>query len=91
MKKFISSLSLIAAGLSAWAGVLTPQEALDRAMNSASDKVFARPKFDKSAIRHVATRKVDGLPAVYVFCRADAGGYLIVSAEDGSQLLLRCV
>ncbi len=28
MKKFISSLSLIAAGLSAWAGVLTPQEAL---------------------------------------------------------------
>lgn len=25
MKKFISSLSLIAAGLSAWAGVLTPQ------------------------------------------------------------------
>lgn len=88
MKKFISSLSLIAAGLSAWAGMLTPQEALDRAMNSASDKVFARPKFDKSAMRHVATRKADGLPAVYVFCRADAGGYLIVSAEDGSQPLL---
>lgn len=84
MKKFISSLSLIAAGLSAWAGVLTPQEALDRAINVASDKVFARPKFDKSAMRQVATRKADGLPAVYVFCRADAGGYLIVSAEDGS-------
>lgn len=88
MRKIISSLSLIVIGLNGLAGVLTPEDALDRAMSITSGKSFMQSKAKSSAMQHIATREAGGLPAVYVFSSAETGNYFIVSADDEVQPLL---
>lgn len=69
------------------AKVISPEQALSRlADNPASCparmlKAQARPNL-------VATRSIDGQPAVYVYGMADGHGYLVLSADDQAMPLL---
>ncbi|MDE6408987.1 MAG: Spi family protease inhibitor, partial [Muribaculaceae bacterium] len=86
-KSKISALLLLTLALPAIARELTPEEALRRASSErpsmmAKGNAKATPKLAHTAL----TPK--GAPAVYVFNNSNAGGYILLSADDVAAPLL---
>ena len=73
----------VVALLSAYGEVLTPDQALDRAIGQVSlmSTAAQRPRL-------VATRSAGNLPAVYVFAEGNGKGYLVLSADDKAEPVL---
>lgn len=71
--------------MSVRAGVLTPNQALDRVMGDvglmSTGKQRSRPHL-------VATRSIDNQPAVYVYSLNDDNGYIVLSADDEAVPML---
>ena len=86
-KSKISALLLLTLALPAIAREITPEEALRRASSErpsmmAKGNAKATPKLAHTAL----TPK--GAPAVYVFNNSNAGGYILLSADDVATPLL---
>ena len=80
--RLIAAAVVAAAGVSASADVLSPEEALGRALPQARN---AAPALVKPVLAYTA--EADELPAVYVFAKENKG-FLLVSADDAVTPLL---
>lgn len=86
MKHLLLSLSLLLA-LSGFGAVLSPEAALERAMNSADAPARVRGAKSASTPRLLHTQLAADLqPALYLFDTSDA--FLLVSANDAAPALL---
>lgn len=86
MRTTLLLTSGLLAAASAPAAPLTPEQALDRALDAALERVMpanAAPRF-----KLINTRHADGAEAVYLFSRTDAEGFVVVSADDAAPALL---
>ncbi len=77
MRKNLLILSFAVMAMAAQADVLTPEQALGRAMGSGPAKAAQLG----GAPRLVFTDAIEGQPATYVFEKAQ-GGYMLLSADD---------
>ncbi len=80
MKKLTAILLIGASTLGMYAAPLTPEQALKRALSSG--RLSARGFVSSSIQLSYTTQTTDGTPAVYIFNRPDASGYLVISAYD---------
>ncbi len=81
-------MPILMAVTGSWARTLTPEEALQR-VNSSDMPLKAMPATASSPGRLVHTARTStGMPAVYLFDRAESGGYMLVSADDIATPLL---
>lgn len=71
--------------MSVRAGVLTPNQALDRVMG---DVGLMSTGKQKSRPHLVSTRSIDNQPAVYVYSLNDDNGYIVLSADDEAVPML---
>lgn len=85
MRKFLL-LTVLAVAFGAYADTLTPDEALTRALGQTPAKQIGLNKTNSWKL--VETRSVDAQPAVYVFNRQQAPGYVVVAADDATTPLL---
>lgn len=78
---------LIAAATAAVANarVLSPDEALSRALSSPSGTRMKMPRAD---MKLSLMRSIDGEPALYVFTGPDGNGFMMLSAESNTQATL---
>lgn len=77
MRKNLLVLSFAAMAIAAQADVLTPEQALGRALAGGPAKVAQKG----GAPKLVYTDAIDGQPATYVFEQAN-GGYMLLAADD---------
>lgn len=85
-RRFMLSVLSVAITLGASAEVLTPEQALSRLEKSSQNRLPAKA-FSKPMLKHEFTA-ADGVASVYVFDRADNGGYFVLSADDSVLPLL---
>lgn len=85
-KRFVIGALLLAAGMTAWAAPLTPEEALGRLAGSRIKAAAAQGRIAPELV-HTALSET-GIPAVYVFNRPEDGGYLLLSADDEAYPVL---
>lgn len=84
-KQLLLGITLAGIGLGAWAGPITPEEALGRLSADGRLKIAAK----NGSPRLVHTAVTDkGASAVYVFNQPDNKGYLLLSADDVAIPLL---
>lgn len=74
----------LSAGIAAVAAPLTPEEALSRALDSAPRKITAK---GAGAFRLAETVESSGKAALYLYEKPQ-GGYMVLSADDCTPLLL---
>ncbi len=80
MRKYIlTAFSLATIAFTSTAKVLSPTQALDRALGSKSE--LQTLSSENTQMKLVATRSVNAEPAIYVFSTDDSG-YMLVSADD---------
>ena len=80
----LTALSLSLSGLNA--ATLTPGEALSR-LSSAKGPKKVSGRLDRMDVVHTL-RTLNGNPSAYIFADRNAGGYLVVSADDCAAPLL---
>lgn len=73
--------------LSVQANVLTPEQALSRAIGS-NAPAAADSRENGYTLRHIVTEADSQLSALYIFTPARGAGYLIVSADDAAEPIL---
>lgn len=86
MRTTLLLTSGLLAAASAAAAPLTPEQALERALDATPDRVApanAAPRF-----KLINTRHADSAETVYLFSRTDAEGFVVVSADDAAPALL---
>lgn len=81
-QRLLAAAVVVAAGASASAEVLSPEEALGRALPQAR---HAAPALTQPVLAYTA--EADELPAVYVFAKENKG-YLVIAADDAVTPLL---
>ncbi|MDE6498135.1 MAG: C10 family peptidase [Muribaculaceae bacterium] len=81
-QRLLVAAVVVAAGVTAQAEVLSPEQALSRALPQAR---HAAPGLAKPEL--VYTAEADELPAVYVFAKENKG-FMVVSADDQATALL---
>lgn len=87
MKKFILAITLSGIlGLSSIAAILTPQEALQRALGDAPAKIKTTASSAYPALAF--TTFSNAQPAIYMFTRGSESGFIAVSADDSTAPLL---
>lgn len=79
MNKKLLALISLALPFAAAAEVLTPEQALERAMGQGPE--LQAQSASNSSLRLIATRMADRQPAYYVFA-SQAPGFMVVSADD---------
>ena len=81
-QRLLVAAVVAAAGVTAQAEVLSPEQALSRALPQAR---LAAPSLTKPEL--VYTAEADELPAVYVFAKENKG-FMVISADDQANALL---
>lgn len=82
--KILITMLGMSAGIAALAAPVTPEEALSRALESAPRKMASK---GAGAFRLAETVKASGNAALYLYEKPQ-GGYLVLSADDATPLLL---
>lgn len=81
MTRLVSTFISVSCVFSALSAVLTPEQALQRVMDTDATKSIIRHAA-KEKYRLIATRETAGQSAVYVFAGVKNQGFLILSADD---------
>ena len=83
----VGALGFCAMALNLSAETLTPEQALDRVMESANAPEIKALSLSETP-QLMYTQSTEGLPTVYLFQNKVAGNYMVVSADDIAPALL---
>ncbi len=86
IKKLLLSIACIALTSGAYADVLTPEQALQRLQSSRGNFSAAKDVTPRKLVHTSFTES--SVPALYVFDRGNASGFIVLSADDAAAPVL---